>query len=484
MEKNVRLAFILLFAFGLRLISLNQSLWFDEAIQITAVSGHSLKNLLFQYFQNEFHPPLSYLVSWAWIRILGDSEVISRLPSVIFGTANVWLVYLLANKMLPKVKIGLVKIKFSLAEIAALLLATAPLHIYYSQEVRPYALACFLGTWSIYEFLRIINGERRIGRYVLASSLLLYSHYLVWFLLPIQAVFLYIWKKKLIRLRFIKAWGLSLLLLVPWLPILLRQLETGRGVTQALPAWTQLGALSFKNAALIPIKFLIGRISIENNLIYALAIVPFFLFIAWVISKAVVIKSRSQRRQVTDLLWLWLILPIGLGMIISLQIPVLQYFRFLFVLPALYLLLTRGLSRVNRRWQAKVLLVLLIINLTSSGIYLFNQNFHREDWRSAVKFVQARDANPAVVMIKAVQAPYNYYDQRQSRIVGYGEIARIRFEKRIWLVKYAQPIFEPNNQTEEKLKGYGFIEASENHFRGVTIKYLVNPSGLTAELQQ
>jgi len=66
--------------------------------------------------------------------------------------------------------------------------------------------------------------------------------------------------------------------------------------------------------------------------------------------------------------------------------------------------------------------------------------------------------------------------------MGYGEIERIRFEKRIWLVKYAQPIFEQDNQTEEKLKGYGFIEASENHFRGVTIKYLVNPSGRTAEL--
>ena len=470
MGKNVRLGFILFFALGLRLISLNQSLWLDEAIQVTAVSGHSLKNLLFQYFQNEFHPPLSYLISWIWMRILGDSEVISRLPSVILGVANVWLVYLLADKVLPKVKIGLVKIKLSLAEIAALLLAAAPLHIYYSQEARSYVLACFLGTWSIYQFLKIINGERTNWRYLIATSLLLYSHYLVWFLLPVQAIFLYIWKKKLIWPRFIKTWGLSLLLFAPWLPILVHQLEIGRGVAQTLPVWAQLGALSFKNTALIPIKFMIGRISVENNFVYISIIALLILFNAWIISKA-----RA------GFCWLWLILPIGLGMVISLQIPVLQYFRFLFVLPAFYLLLTTGLSRINRRWQTKALLVLLVINLTSSGIYLFNQNFHREDWRSAVKFVQVRDANPAVVMIKAVQAPYNYYDQGQSRMVGYREIEKIRFEKRIWLVKYAQPIFEPDNQTEEKLKGYGFIEANENHFRGVTIKYLVNPSGLTAE---
>lgn len=479
MGKNVRLNLILLFALSLRFVSLNQSLWLDEAIQVQAVTGHSLKSLFNQYFPGDFNPPLSYLISYFLTRILGTNELILRLPSVIFGIANVWLVYLLVEKILPKAKITIGKIKLTVSELAALFLATSPLHIYYSQEARPYILACFLGTWSIYEFWKLYKEKGNPLAYLISTALLLYSHYLAWFLLPVQLIFALIFKPKLIKSRFIFLWGLVLVLLAPWLPIMASQIRTGQGVVQSLPAWTAINALSFKNLALIPIKFIIGRISVDNNLAYGLLAIPLILFFSFALAKTFK-KAKPFKNEIISLFWLWLSLPLALAVLVSLKIPLLQYFRFLYLLPALYILLTIGITKFKKSYQPLIVIFILIINLTCALIYLSTPKFQREDWRKMVSFIQIRDPKPVVVILKPVQAPFVYYDQNKSEIVNYQEIEKIRFEKGIWLVKYAQPIFEPQNQTEEKLKKYGFIQASENHFQGVTVKYFINPTGLTA----
>ena len=107
----------------LRLLSLNQSLWLDEAILANAVSRLSLTDLITQYMPTDFNPPLFYLFEWFWGRWFGFSEIALRFPSVIFGMVTVYLVYRLGGKL------------------PALLLATSGLSIYYSQEARMYSLA-------------------------------------------------------------------------------------------------------------------------------------------------------------------------------------------------------------------------------------------------------------------------------------------------------------------------------------------------------
>lgn len=476
MARKFRLAVILFLAVGLRLVNLDQSLWLDEAIQVWAVKTYTFTQLLKEYFPTDFNPPLSYLLSWLAVFFMGTSEVALRLPSVVFGVANVLLVYYWAKKILPQ-RIVLPTLGLNFPELAALLLAIAPLHIYYSQEARAYILACFLATWSMFEFwLLLCEKNKSTWRYILATILLLYSHYLAWFLLPVQGLYLLLAKSQIILRRLISAWIIIFLAVLPWLPMINTQFKGGQAISQELPAWQELGSFSLKNVVLIPLKFILGRISIENQAVYAVLTVLLFIFVGTIFYKTV----RNIKQPVIQFLWLWLVVPLILGITVSFFTPIMQYFRFLFLLPAFYLLLIFGLVGLRKKTLSYLATGLIILNFIASGVYLVNDKFHREDWKKAVSFIHERNPSAKVVILKPVQAPFWFYDQSKSRFIDYQGIEKVRYEKNLWLVKYAQPIFDPENIIEKSLLDYGFVEVSQNHFRGVTIKYYVNPSGLTA----
>ena len=57
---------ILLFSLGLRLISIDQSLWLDEAISAN-VAKLSIEKIIPTFSVGDFHPPLFYLVLNLWV---------------------------------------------------------------------------------------------------------------------------------------------------------------------------------------------------------------------------------------------------------------------------------------------------------------------------------------------------------------------------------------------------------------------------------
>src|SRR3990167_7917065 len=122
---------ILILAFILRVIKLNQSLWLDEAININAIRGLGFKDIVFNYSLGDFHPPLYHVLLKSWMLIFPVSEIRIRMMSVILGVATIFITYKIAKALFEK----------KTALISAALLSTAPLHIYYSQEARMYMLA-------------------------------------------------------------------------------------------------------------------------------------------------------------------------------------------------------------------------------------------------------------------------------------------------------------------------------------------------------
>ncbi|PIP52208.1 hypothetical protein COX09_02840, partial [Candidatus Beckwithbacteria bacterium CG23_combo_of_CG06-09_8_20_14_all_47_9] len=232
---------IIILAIGLRLINLNQPLWLDEAIQFKAISRFSLPDLFRVYLPTDFNPPLSYLMNFGFSRVFGFSEMALRAPSVIFGGLTVWLVFKLGGKW------------------PALLLATSGLHVYYSQEARAYSLVTLAVTASFWALK-----ERRWLIYVLASLAAIYSHYLAWFIFPAQIF----WVNRSEIKRLLLAWLAIAIGYLPWLPVFLQQLAAGETVTGTVWGGV-IGGVSLKNILLIPVKFLIGRISLENNFIFA-----------------------------------------------------------------------------------------------------------------------------------------------------------------------------------------------------------------------
>jgi hypothetical protein len=402
---------ILIFALILRLINLNQPLWLDEAIQAKAVSRFSLAEFFQVYAPTDFNPPLSYLVNFGLSRIFGFSEAALRLPSVAFGVLTIWLLYRLAGKW------------------PALLLATSGLHIYYSQEARMYSLATLAVTAS---FVYLKN--RQWLGYWLAILAAVYSHYLTVLVLP--AHFWLAGRRD--RASLLKSWLAVAAGFFPWWPIFWRQLQAGLGVSGTVWGGV-IGGLSAKNLLLIPVKFLVGRISLNNNYLFAGLMAPPLALAAWLMWRG--------RREKTALCWL--LVPLGLSALLSWLVPVMAYFRLLFILPAFYWLMA---AKPAKFW----LTVMLMFNLATAGIYLFNPRFHREDWRSLAHHLDERP----VVITAAVDAPLRYY--RAGRILDTSIVP----EEDFWYVAYAEAIFDPDWRFRQQAGRAGFREIKVQTFRG------------------
>ena len=90
------ITFVLLVSFLIRIVSLNQSLWLDEATT-ALVARMDLSDFFTKFMPADFHPPLYYLVVNLWSRFFGYSEIALRMPSVIFGVLTVCVVYVIAK---------------------------------------------------------------------------------------------------------------------------------------------------------------------------------------------------------------------------------------------------------------------------------------------------------------------------------------------------------------------------------------------------
>ena len=459
---------VLILGFVLRLINLNQSFWLDEAVQIWASRDFGIKDLLFEYMKGDFNPPLFHFLLHFWIKIFGDSEVSVRMPSVILGVGSIWLVYTIARQFLnlggARAELGH-RPRFPLGSLAALLLATSPLHIYYSQEARMYSLSCFSVLLMIWRFLIWQKKESFKNGLFLASSLVFmgFSHYLTLLVLPAMLIFIYL---KHGRDAVVKKFGLILLPLILffllYLPTFNNQLKTGIAIKNDFSVWGEtIGSSSLKSAALLPVKFIIGRISISNKIIYGLAS-GVLVLVFW---GAVLLGSTKR-----ILFSLLLFFPPILGFLISFFVPVFSYFRFLFVLPFFYLLIGFGIEKIKKLNLKRLVIIFLVgINLTCSFIYLFNSKFHREDWKGMVNWLDKQEKAPLLILSQ-VSKPLEYYSKSDILFWPQDE-EKIKENGKIWLIEYALPIFDPQKTVKGGLLEQGFVLIEQKSFREIILSF-------------
>lgn len=451
---NKNLLYILITALLLRLINLNQSLWLDEAINVLAVKNYNLADLITKYSLYDFHPPLYHIILYFWSKIFGFSEIAVRFPSIITTMICIIVVYKIGSEFFSK-KIGLA---------ASLLLALSPLSIYYSQEARMYSLTMLLASISFYFFLCLLNKKFNLLRLVFFTFFLIlgfYSDYLFW----IFGIFLilYLYKKSSVE----KIWlflSLSLIFLFisPWLKFFLNQLLAGFSQAKSTPLWGKVvGSFSLKNLILVPVKFSIGRISFYNKTIYAL----FTGSLIALESLAILLGVRKLKEKIFPFLSPFLI-PILIAFTISFFIPVFSYFRFLFLLPIFYLLISFGLS--NATFGRMIVSLVFIFEIVSSSIYFINPRFHRENWKEAVRFIEENSKeNSASLLVNIAQgAPYKYYTNSVPLI---DEKNLNNSYDKIFFIRYAQPIFDPKEEVLKKIEDLGYKKNQEKDFNGVTI---------------
>jgi Predicted membrane protein len=112
----------------------SQSYWYDEIATFFAFDG-KYGNLLHRIQTQEGSPPLYFMVARAWRATFGPTELGVRSLSILAGVL-----------VIPCVYAAVLWISDSrrAARVAAVLVATNPFLVWYSQEMRPYSLAVFL----------------------------------------------------------------------------------------------------------------------------------------------------------------------------------------------------------------------------------------------------------------------------------------------------------------------------------------------------
>jgi mannosyltransferase len=433
---------VLVLAFLMRIVRLNQSLWLDEATS-ALVAKMSFPQIFQRFLPGDFHPPLYYIFLKIWSMVFGFSEVVLRIPSVIFGVLTVFLAYLIGRKIFNK----------KVALISSLLLATSGLHIYYSQEARMYALAAFLVSMAIYLFI-----SEKWLLFSVFLGLIGMTDYVSCLILPALWVSAIVGKKDGPWWKKFLASHIPLVILfIWWFPTLLTQLRNGLSVSVSAPGWWNiLGQVTIKNIALVPVKFIFGRISIDNKTVYGLVVGivgALFLFL----------MLKAKRALFA---WIWLGVCLILGVIFSLFIPTLSYFRYLFALPAFYLILASGITNIKKSWFALALIFAISVNLTSSVEYLTAPRFWREDWRSLVSFVESKKTAKSITIFvaDANKEAYLYYAPN-AKIAGPDGVKKGYDE--IWLMRYIQGVFDPQDKARADIENLGYKKIDSYNFNGV-----------------
>ncbi|MGD1993042.1 MAG: glycosyltransferase family 39 protein [Anaerolineae bacterium] len=212
-RHRIPLLILLLLAFTLRVWGLaDHNIWWDEGV------GAWLARLpvgaILHWTGHDVHPPLYYLLLRGWWLLVGDGAFILRFPSALLGTLGVAVIYGLGRALGGR-RAGLV---------SAFLLTLSRFAIFWSQEIRMYALAALLTTGALWAAIRMWQGERWQAwmAYVLTGAGSLLSLYLAAPVLFItNLAFPLIWLRSDRPRRFLFRWATAqlavLALVAPWL---------------------------------------------------------------------------------------------------------------------------------------------------------------------------------------------------------------------------------------------------------------------------
>lgn len=464
---------VLIVAVLLRLPLLGGSLWLDEAAQALE-SARPLTQQL--DIIPDFQPPLIHLTLHG-VQLFSHSEAWMRFwLAVVPGVGSILFTMLIARQVFgQKTALGV-----------GLLLATSSFHIFFSQELRPYALPTLFATCGWWLIIRFLTGTDRTKKawwwFTLVSIAGWYSSFLYPFVWLSQVAWLF-WRGGRQRRRLAQSIVTTGLAFAFWLPMFRLQLAAGGLVRTSLPGWSEV--VSFTQLKSIPLvfgKFIFGVVDL--GLVWWQVVGALILML--VLAAHFLIISRRWLRRSRTTLWahlrpwgwlaLWLVLPLFLAWVVSFWIPVIQPKRVLWLLPAGYLAvgwLVRQ-ARTPRLGQALfgVLLVLNIIGLTS---YWMLPSLQRENWRSAHSWVAERYTREHTLVVFGFDepfAPWRWYDQGQYDTWAYGPgklsvsqipdvriaLDRVRYYRYVVTFDYLLDLSDPDRRLFAELSTYGFKE--------------------------
>ena len=210
-----------------------ESLWTDEGHTIF-VSSLDIPQVIEENI-NDNHPPLYSILLHYWIKLFSPTLFNLRLLSLIFGVLSIFLLY----------KVGVDLLNRAVGLISSIILSLSVFHVYFSQEVRSYSFVVALILLSFFLFIRLVKQPKPIlvVLSIFANVLLVYTHFLGWFIVLSQTVF-YIFRFPFDKKRFRDALLINIIILIlyiPWLKVMISRLSSiEEEFWVMLPSWLTL----------------------------------------------------------------------------------------------------------------------------------------------------------------------------------------------------------------------------------------------------
>jgi 4-amino-4-deoxy-L-arabinose transferase-like glycosyltransferase len=351
------LALVLFVAAALRSIQLARvELWFDEAF--SALVAMEPVSALVAELAGDTSPPFYFLLLRAWRLLFGGDAWTLRVLSVVFGLLGV-LAMFVAGQRLWGPRAGLA---------AAALLAVSPLHVYYSREVRPYALLVVLALASLVALDAMAHDGRRrvLSAYCLATAAAIWTHSYGLLLLVAPAVWVAVGQLPLAAA--VRANAIVVVTCLPWLPVLARQASSdatrwvARLWLETPPAMAPLLSLAgFSVGGWIPPYIASGSDALPVWM-HAVAYGVFALLVATALLRG---RTAAARRvAVTGGLML------GVPIAVSFARPMFLVGRHdVIVLPLFLLLAGRGLTLLEPRQASAIAAAVAVLAGTASYRY-------------------------------------------------------------------------------------------------------------------
>lgn len=387
----VGLGALTLIAAALRFSTLGmQGYWYDESQ--TAWLVHAAPHtMLSAVLHHETTPPTYYLLTWVWAKLFSTSEFGLRALPALAGTLTVPATYFAAVGGTRSRRIGLV---------AAALVATSPLLVWYSQEARDYALLVLCTVMSLGFLARAIERPRTafLVGWAFFSAAALLVHYFAAFFVALEAIWL-LWAA---RRRFFKqaliACGCVAVVEAALVPFAIQQSDI------AGAAW--ISGLSLRQRILaVPKQFVVGFQSgfeIPAVLI-ALAVCVYAL---WLVLRCTYITERRGAILFGGLSALTVAAPLSLAVVGK------SYLITRNVIAAcvpLLLLLAAGFGarRSGRRGLVGAA-VLCVLGIAVSLSVFLTSEYQRADWRGVARALGPAPA-PRAIALDYFPLPMEYY---------------------------------------------------------------------------
>jgi len=368
---------------------------YDEAASWTfaRLPWHSFWKAMWDY---EGNMTFYYLILRLWVH-LGDSQVILRSLSVLFGVATIPIVYLLGLRLFDR-RAGL---------IAATLITVHAFHIRWSQEARSYAMAVFLislSTLLLVSALKAGRARRLWIAYVLVSALACYSQMLAVLVLAAQWIWILANGFPILRSRIVVV--ASQLLLVA--PVGLYATFNNRGQLAWVPALSFSGFLDV-------LRVLAGAAGTGRRGTAA----SMFLYGGLCLLALMFGYTSSERstRLGTTLLLLWLLVPLGVMTLVSSVKPILVDRFVLMCLPAILLLAGSAIDSMLKwgrmgQWVGAVAgFAVLSLSLYASRAQYRTATNQTDDYRAMTRCVlsEQQPGDAAIFYTPAAHMSFRYY---------------------------------------------------------------------------